>query len=246
MTAIGAVIAPWGVLMAADGRMTSDDCSDTKDDVQKLFSIVDPGRTLVYALAGSIAKRDFSFDLSRECRRIVEAFSVLEVPDWVDYVNALGRALGVAMTSANHLPKSNGKSERGWTIAEMTIGGYFAASAFLAVFRWSHLNGTVIFSLEESHKQKYALLYGSGTVYDRMYDSNRRPISDSPLANYAHDLKIDDSPHGAERYAVGYIRACCSPEGRAIDPAGCSGIGGHIHLAKVTADAGFEWIVQPK
>jgi hypothetical protein len=42
--------------------------------------------------------------------------------------------------------------------------------------------------------------------------------------------------------AVKFIRAFSEPEAREIDPQWCRGIGGRIHVAKITPAKGFEWV----
>ena len=43
-----------------------------------------------------------------------------------------------------------------------------------------------------------------------------------------------------------YILACSDPASMKLDNKHCAGIGGHIHMAKITPEEGFEWIVPPK
>jgi hypothetical protein len=38
------------------------------------------------------------------------------------------------------------------------------------------------------------------------------------------------------------IRAHCDPEALLIDPDICNGIGGHIHMAALTPETGFQWV----
>jgi hypothetical protein len=45
-------------------------------------------------------------------------------------------------------------------------------------------------------------------------------------------------------HAKGYIEACCDPLAAEIDPL-CGGIGGHIHVATVTRESGFQWFIPP-
>jgi hypothetical protein len=45
--------------------------------------------------------------------------------------------------------------------------------------------------------------------------------------------------------ATRYINSCSDPDSKAIDPEACAKIGGHIHVATITKDAGFQWAIPP-
>lgn len=116
VTAIAAVLAPWGVLMAADGLMTLDDAtkanasadllSKETDHAQKIIPIIDSKRTVMYGLAGSIANDDFTFDMRSEIQRQALALSTQEFSTPREYIDALGRSVALAITNIQWFPKS--------------------------------------------------------------------------------------------------------------------------------------------
>src|SRR5208283_5293854 len=68
MTAIGLVGLPEGFVIGADGRMTradetkepsANDAEMETEEAQKIFTIVDADKTLVYAISGVITLDDF-------------------------------------------------------------------------------------------------------------------------------------------------------------------------------------------
>lgn len=257
MTAIGIVTAKWGVLMAADGRMildnaaraTSSPASLAKETehAKKIFLVVNPGRTLMYALAGSIANDNFSFDLRREFQDQVDLLSSREFSSPYEYVSALGQPVATAMTNAHHFPKSNGKSKHGgWKIADIFLGGAFGSSIILVHGEYSHSQDVATFHAAHfPEDQNWKVLYGSEIIHRSMYDQHGAPVKNSPFATYAINLSRDPLVSEAKRYAVGYIEACCSDTGRKLDPKGCKTIGGRIHVATVKPRSGFQWIIEP-
>jgi hypothetical protein len=45
-------------------------------------------------------------------------------------------------------------------------------------------------------------------------------------------------------HAKGFLEACCDPLAAEIDSM-CGGIGGHIHVAAMTRESGFQWFIPP-
>jgi hypothetical protein len=257
VTAITAVLAPWGVLMAADGRVTLNDAvratasaallSEETESAQKLFPIGDSNRAIVYGLGGAIMSGDLAFDMRKEFQRQAPVLATQEFRSPSEYVDALGQSVAAAITRAQWFPESGGKSERGWKIAEAIFGGCFGSLVCLIVAEFFHSN-----DIAHVHITQYLegvttqLRYGPQAITDQMYDHRGNPVPNSPLAQYVCALGSNPTVSEARRSAVGYIEACCSPAGRQLDPKGCRSIGGHIHAATVKPRAGFQWVIPPK
>lgn len=260
MTAIAVVSAPWGVLMAADGRMMLDDASRATapasvlsretDNAQKIFRIIDPRRVIAYALAGAVTSEDHPrFDLRTEFQCHASALSTQDFHSAYEYTNALVQLVAEGITAARYFPTSqgferglDGYPEGGRPIANAIFGGHFASSDFIIKATFFHDYQVARAQLEQRHDN---YISGSSTIYNIMYDHRGNPKPNTALAKYIVDLPEHPSPEEAERFTVGYIEACCSPQGRELDPDGCKGIGGHIQVAKVTPADGFEWVIQP-
>jgi hypothetical protein len=247
MTAIAAVKAPWGVLLAADGRMNLDgDKEPITDYAQKIFSIIDPGRTVAYALAGSIRAKGSGLDIREEFHRQISTLSDRVFGAPYEYASAIGQPVASVITSARYLPKSSGKAEGGkWKIADVILAGCFGPLVFLIESEFVHSHNVAEFRILGYYEKSYSVLYGPQAISRNMYCS---PPVDSPLSKYIFDINStggNPSVSEAQRYAVGYIEACCSPMGRKLDPEGCRSIGGHIHVATVKPRSGFQWVIPP-
>lgn len=248
MTAIAVVMAPWGVLMAADGRMTLDDADEPLDEhTQKIFPILQPGRTLLYGLAGSVGNRNLTVDLRKVFRKQVALLCQREFDAPLEYIDAVCRPIAAAITDIHYFPQSNGKSNGRWKIAEVLIGGRFNSSVFISCAEFVHSYKKAISHVthyEEGGDAK--LCYGSQDILNHMYDTQLNPIPDSSLSQYAYALSNNPLVSQAERFAAGWIEACCSPIGRRLDSKRCKSIGGHIHVATVKPRSGFQWLRPPK
>jgi hypothetical protein len=250
MTAIVVVTAPWGVLMAADGRMNID--TDTENEsTQKLFPVIDKARALVYGLAGSVATGssldNLSFDLRKEFKEQTELMSVYNFPSPNEYVASLVQPITSAINAVKHFPESNGTASNGGSkIATAIFGGCFGPLIFTALVEFSHSGGEAtgrITSYREGTGQR--ICYGSGEIMKIMYDKYFNPLPNSPLFKYSKRLGINPLVSEAKQFATGYIEACCSQEGRSLDSNGCRYIGGHIHVASIKPRSGFQWITPP-
>jgi hypothetical protein len=249
MTGIGAVAAEWGFLIAADGRMTQDDPSKAvtppKDNARKIFSITDTDRTIAYALAGSIANDDFTFDVRDEFKEQAAKLSSASFMSSDQYVMELGDPVAAAITRARYFPESNGKHEGLWKVVEVVLGGWFASSVFMIVADIRHMDQVARFRITHLSQgpTRDAILFGSSLVKDKMYDYRFDPVLNSTLNQYTVDLGEKPTIEQAQQFATGYIEACRSEEGQRIDPEGCERIGGHIHVAAVTQGSGFRFII---
>ena len=257
VTAIAAVMAPWGVLMAADGRMTLDDATKATasedlllketEHAQKILPIIEPARTVMWGLIGSIGNEDFSLDLRDEIKRHALALSAQEFGTPREYVIALGKLVARAITGARWFPDTGTKSERGCQIARAVFGGCFGSLVRMGIVEFCHSDEVARAPLLEylEGPMTSQRCFGPRAITDQMYDHLGNPLPDGPLAQYASALNANPLVSEARRFAVGYIEACCSPEGRRLDPEGCKKIGGHIHAATVKPRSGFQWIILP-
>jgi hypothetical protein len=62
----------------------------------------------------------------------------------------------------------------------------------------------------------------------------------SEFCQFDYNRSLED----AAGWVRGYIEACCSPVALKYDP-GCEGLGGHIHVATISPQNGFRWVVEP-
>jgi hypothetical protein len=69
---------------------------------------------------------------------------------------------------------------------------------------------------------------------------------DPRLSHYARPITESMSLNDAVDFCKGYVEACASPIAMQIDPEINGRVGGRIHIASVTPDKGFKWILSPK
>jgi hypothetical protein len=65
------------------------------------------------------------------------------------------------------------------------------------------------------------------------------------FSGFCKPFKHETSLQGAAYFAKGYIEACSSPLALKFDPT-CEELGGHIHVATITPQDGFRWVIPPK
>jgi len=69
-------------------------------------------------------------------------------------------------------------------------------------------------------------------------------LYDERFAKYRRDW--DGTLQGAVEISKDYISAFSGPEALEIDPESSSGVGGHVHIATITPEGGFHWVIRPK
>jgi hypothetical protein len=242
MTAIAVVVAPWGVLMAADGRVAESDGSPPFDGAQKIIHIHDQGseRNAMYALIGTVSTD--GFDIRDEFLRQTKTLSDYKCSDPCAYVGSVCESVTSAVNEARFFPESTDKTQTGrWKIVEAAFCGCFGPLVSVIVAELSHLNGLASFRISHYKEDSpVRLLIGPGKVCEEMYrQGDFAAIPNSRFSEYIYNLGSDPSVSQARNFAVGYIEACCSPL------AACDTVGGHIHAATIKPRAGFKWIIPP-
>jgi hypothetical protein len=257
-TAIAGFLTQEGFVLAADGReLNSDGCSVISDQVQKVFPLSCADGVFAFTLSGTAALTadnstervvDIIFALNRSAKRL--AFRRYKSPS--DYVNALCSPVHSAIEEAKSsgkfslYPNSGGVKagpyELGTTIATLVIMGYHQSHACHFRVRFFH-EDQILESPTISDDPRTEFAFGSSKVLSILGDPR-----DTRLSAY-HGAEPYQTPFSSitEAAEIGrkYIEACSSPEGRSIDEQFCRGIGGHIHIAKVTPKNGFQWIIPP-
>jgi hypothetical protein len=262
MAAIGIVGTTAGFVVGADGRKQLDDATGAttdanrlareSDSAQKIWVISDakPGRekALAYAIAGTVFLEP-GFDLLNTLKEQIESLANQGFEDCFSYLERLGEEVKAAMNQA----RQNGKAEAfvedvkfkqgpAWKIADVFFLGYFMSHPCLMVMHLIHSNQIPDFQLTIfQHPENCRILYGSRIVRDAMYDKQGHPVKNSPFLEYTEE-RPNDGLNKAQNMVERYIKACSSPEAREMDDS-CNGIGGHIHVARITQTVGFRWVL---
>lgn len=257
MTAIAIVHVSDGFILAADGRLSPvDDAAQPDEEMlaliddhqQKLFEIGDSQKNLAYAVVGCTIDPS-GFDLIKVVESQIARIRHRRFGDCRQYLLTLGDKINSEINSAKQEGKIHAFPQLGrleqsnaWKFARMEVAGYFDGRAILCRVEFFHYSrDRTEFSLFPY--QHGAVLSGSSIVQRAMYHRNGDPVAGSRFSEYAKRLGSDPSLDDAEEYAVGYVKACCSPLAVELDPK-CNAMGGHIHVAEITT-AGLKWRVPP-
>ena len=258
-TAIVKAYTSEGFVIGADGRVRQDETGIVvTDSTQKIFPIVESNRTLAYALYGNITITDTAdhklvLDLASEIHKSVAAMSRRESRHDINwYVSKLWptayESLLKARRDHNIGPFPDAADDRG-IIAHVLFYGYYRDEPVEVDLQFRHESQKIVrprlSSLPVQRIERLPLdIRGSKKVADLLINSD-----DSRFARFRTPamrlltrkrLSLSEGIEIAEKY----ISACDSDEGRAVDPTICAGIGGHIHIAAITA-TGFNWIKEP-
>jgi hypothetical protein len=127
---------------------------------------------------------------------------------------------------------------------DIFVVGYFKSIPFATLCSFTHINGR--HSDYELNAMPFGvpLLSGSEVVRKAIYP-DAGCAADPRFEPYRVRLPIITIGH-AEKCAKGYVDACCSELAQQTDPEMSKITGGRVHLARVTAEKGFEWICEAR
>lgn len=237
-TAIVRVLTNEGFVIAADGIQRRDDGKIITKSLQKIFPIRDKDKELACALCGTttiIDDRDqrVAWDLASEVLKSSRSVALRRSKNLGAYATRLCRPINEALKRARKsgridkypCPKS-GMDERGTTIAELMLDGYYHGIPSRVSARFFHVDQKL--DQPEINQQSLSIegYYFLG--------------SDKIAKTFANQPSKISSIDNAIEQAVKYISLCASPEGRLIDGE-CPEIGGHIHVSIITPNRGFYW-----
>jgi hypothetical protein len=130
-----------------------------------------------------------------------------------------------------------------WTILTVILAGYFRGVASLTFAEFTHNEGEEAdFDVNEADPYR-PVLAGSEAVRRAMYP-NPGDRADPRFAQYSRELPFR-SLEDAEYYVKGFIQASCSDLARELDPEFARITGGQLHLARITPELGFQWVIPP-
>jgi len=251
VTAIALLYTVSGFVIAADGRSRWDDkataTEDTKrqetENQQKIFTAKFKGRDIAFALTGLAFNADKTFDLIAESLKFTALLS--KENSLYEYIGNFSRLVTDAFSEARRSgriqrfggnPLCPAPEERN-TIARIFFSGYFRKNEpSLAIVKISHDNQVVLEPEKMFQSPPQQNIFSGSSVAELMYGRE-----DPRFAKYFVQADRNSSLEQAEACARGFIEACADPIARDIDPS-CNGIGGHIHVARLTPLKGFEWV----
>lgn len=251
MTAISLCYTNTGFVIAADRRQQMYDSvkgeyiETGEDNFQKIFDIVEDDKVLAYGLMGNvISNDDGSFDVLAEIGKQRERLARIRFADLWDYVNRISYNLKLAFDAA----WKDGRIDP-WQHSEGEYDNLLLRLIFLG---YMHKKPSSV-QAEFFHKNKRAKLRVS-LVIQPIPGQNAlaAPIGilaaishDERFAAYRRSTSLDMTIEDALNFTKSQIEACATPLAAKIDPR-CKGIGGFIHVAAVTKNEGFKWLIQPE
>jgi hypothetical protein len=141
--------------------------------------------------------------------------------------------------------RPSGMRERGHTILRVYFDGYYGGFESRAYVRFYHENQRL--SSPEILPQDVSpggpITFGSVLISELLFKAEHK--QDNRLARFRKNWDTATLA-GAVEICRSYIAACSSDEGKAIDPDVCAAIGGDIHIATITPNGGFDWVIRPK
>jgi hypothetical protein len=245
MTAIVRLYIPEGFVIAADGLRThSENPALNVETAQKIFRIDGKGKHLACACTGAaLITRDNSeeivLDFMEEAEAASQRLYYQRYKNLHGYAAALSGLINLNLDDikrsgkiAAYPPPARPLNREGDTsiIAELWLDGFYdeVPSRVDAVFRYD----------------------GQGLLEPAIID---RPVAlgnlivqgpNTPgftVLQGSSPRSLDEAVEAARRY----IASCSDAESIALDPEACANIGGHIHVATITKDAGFRWAISP-
>lgn len=271
-TALAYLFSDEGFVIAADGQNTCVSAQGFEvlcDDKQKIFPIHDTDREAAFSLKGRTGLYDrteshlaFKFtDIFVEAVEEIRS-EALSSGDFLsrvctmvkDRLDSARRSVGIAKYGSRGRTRVSGREH---TIVSVRLDGYFSGHPVRAGAEFYHIDQEVHWDLNSAHtllcpKTHWTILDASLEIARLLFETD-----DTRLTEYRTDacrrvaIALKDPnivvplQDGVEA-ARNYIGACEDQILREIDIEVCQGIGGPIHVAKITPKGGFEWVVPPK
>jgi len=251
-TALALTYTQEGFVIAADGR-ERDERKVLTDAAQKIFPILEQGRILAYALCGRVgfdAENGTVVDLREKVPHIVNVLRRSQHGALSSYAADLSRHLYSALREATETEESNFPTEEafgdGYVIFHLLLAGYYLGRPDWCFARFCHKNQHLIEPVLRADylPQKRGPIYGPSGIKQRLFESADPMLTPYRVRGF-QDSAQPNLSDGIEAMK-NYVRACCDPEIAKLDPEMCAGVGGHLHLATITPNDGFEWVIPPK
>jgi hypothetical protein len=247
MTAIAITHVTDGFAIAADGLSSATD-QDTgirtvsSQTQQKIFRSALRGEPFAWAVTGTVFNAEMTFDLIGEIERVLSISTAASLSDWTDNVGLLVRDYidDAQRAGRTVFVEKRNDIDNGSTFAQLFFVGYLRKGRLpqAGMIRFWHEDGVLSDPAIQLKTPPCNLYSGAPEIASRYYSIH----PDTRFKRYYRDP--GKTLGGAIAHARGYIEACCDPMAMEIDTQ-CETIGGHIHVATVTRESGFQWFIPP-
>lgn len=221
MTAIVRKCTDGGFVIAADGLQNERDGSIVGRAKQKIFSFAG-NKFLAYSFTGRIGigpddGDEITFDFIKQFQEAAESTSIRRSQTLKEYAQRIAMRVNQKLEETCKDPRIMFGDEQPDEPGSL---GSTVADVLIDGYR-----GGIPHSVEvRFYRISGALAEPSISVQDDLSLMSIHALYDAIL------------------YARAYIEGCSGPEAQRIDSEHCSKIGGHIHIAVITKDHGFEWV----
>jgi len=252
-TAIVRMYTPAGFVIAADGRVCDDNNVVISDATQKIFAIENDQRVLAYSFTGSAKltpedSDEIVFDFVAEAAKVVQDLATRKSKNLYGYAVRLSVAINALLSDGKKTGRiptfpTQGRpepDERGVSICRIFLDGYYNGLASRVQIRFGHEDQKVAEPMIFTDKIQ---AWDSRTVGSQFVRELLLDRSDKTFEAYrVTPEQFPDALSYAVATARSHIQAHGDPAALALDAEVCRGIGGHIHIATVTPDRGFQWV----
>jgi hypothetical protein len=245
MTAIVRLYIPAedAFVIAADGLRThSANPALNNTEGQKIIGLDGIGKRLACSGTGVVQlgaddSDEIVIDLLKEAKTASESLHYRNYKDLHRYATALSDRINGKLDER----KRSGNiseypsppllpMETSTTIAELFVDGFYDGVSSRAAIRFHHKDQGLLEPEITDHPLALGKVFVQGPA-----TPGRSVLEAHPLCS------LEDGVEAAKEY----IRSCSDPESIAIDQAACALIGGHIHVATITKESGFQWAIPP-
>ena len=231
-------------MVAADGRKGHLETHRVVDDnVQKVFSIQQPGRELAYALSGTVVitakdNEETLYDFVVETAKAVKELSARKLRSLWHYAEALSDLL---LPLPDEALAALDTFDENLQATIIFLIGYYDGRPKCAHIKIFYDGQVPEISTDELHRG-HPLGVGSEKILEALINRDSFAKYRKPALRVEYN---DRTLADAIEVADSWMSAHCDPEAVEIDSK-CSEIGGHVHICTITPKDGFRWIVAPR
>ena len=255
MSAFIVIYTREGFSIAADGKLSADDSTVVTDiiaarlanSVEKIYA--GPDKNFGYFLTGFVEDEITGFDLTKALHDSLASTpsGFYSIP--YDYIIQSARKFKATIVDAQKngllFPERLEFTDAAGLsfVTEIGFAGYFKSMPFSVHIEITHVRQSEV-------TLRICPVNGLHVGYRYESASSLLPslaLNDDPrFAKYKEPLlrPFQESLEDAAEYSKGLIALCSDPMAAKVDNV-CEGIGGHIHIADITAAEGFRWRIPP-
>jgi len=250
-TCIVAQYTDEGFALAADSlRKNALTGEDVSTKIQKIFPIEEKqnGRVLAYGLAGAVHILDQGgtsrFNFAKEFSTPVQQLTPVRITSMESYAKELS-----ALVNKNLLTKRQNLDidhypcmpNTAGVIARVILVGYYRDVGCLVKLDLCHNDQVLLEPALRVGPASFEVFSGSKFIADKIFKSKDRGFSKYRTLSVRKGIP-PKTLFEAEELVRSYIQACIDNQSRDDE---CTLIGGQPHVATVSPEHGFKWLVPP-